>query len=314
MADRRTQPSVGLTVFNKMNTMTTANIIAIQKEIIAMGDKKTTLLAAADAAEKEIKTAAGYKIAIAKAKLRDAETAITEHDAAAAALEKQLPQEETKVWFCRQYAAYELKRDARLATITVLEVKLAEAQEEAKKGAWKWVKAGQPKETSSVTAVRAQISAENTAIAALDEDIKGAKKIVDQYKAQDASDAEFAVWLAGGPKPEYLRIRDEIEHEQFLKECVSLKLPRRGEPYTIKMPVVQQEEVEEPTEWVSMSMEQWALSLMQKPEQPVEVEVFKPSVTGKTPAWITRIIAARAAKKATATVTGNPMLTVMEVA
>ena len=292
------------------NTMNTTEIIALQKEIVSMGDKKTALLAAVAAAMAEVKTAGGYKVSIARAKLRDAETAVVEHDAAVAVLEKQFPPEEAKVWFSKHYAAYELKRDARLAVIASLEEKLTGAIDQTKTSAWKWAKGGPQKETSAVTAVRAQITAEHAAIALLDEENKLIKKMVGQYKIQDASDAEFAAWLADGPKPEYLRIRDEIEQEKFLEECVSLKLPRRG--YTFNIPATPPAEVDEweaPCEWVSTTIEEWAQSLM--PPPPVEeIMVFKPSTRSKTPAWMTRFTAAMARKKAERT----PMLVITEVA
>lgn len=198
----------------------------------------------------------------------------------------ELSTDETKVWFCRYYAEYELAREARLATIADLEVKLAAAQEEAKKGAWKRAKMT----PIGVSALQTQIAAENAAITALDAANKGIIKTIAEYRAKDVRDAEFVVWLAGGPQPEYLRIRDEMEREELHKGCVSLKLSR-GEPFTFTVPSVE----EEPSDWVTMTAEQYLDTLMPPPVEITE-EVFVPSVCGNTPGWITRIVAARAKK------------------
>ena len=281
-------------MYQKMNTN---EIIALQKEIAALEHKKTAAVAEVTVAEVELKAAAGYKSSIARSKVRDAENVVADHDAAIAALREQLSTDKTQVWFCRYYAEYELTRDARLATIADLEVKLAAAQEEAKKGAWKRAKVTSGQPTTGVSALQTQIAAENAAITALEATNKGIIKTIADYRTKDVRDAEFAIWLAGGPQPEYLRIRDEFEREELLRGCVSLKLSR-GEPCTFIVPSVQEEE---PSEWVPMTAEQYLHTLMPPPME-IKEEVFVPSTCGNTPGWITRIVAARAKKVAPITI------------
>lgn len=305
-------------VFNKTITMTINEIIAIQKEIVGMGPKRVTLAAAVTAAGLEAAVVTGYKSTIARAKLREAEAAVVEHDAAVADMEKQLPaDQETMVWFARRFAEYQIKREALEALCADQETQLVAALEEAKKGAWKFTRGGGPaRESSIVTAVRGRIAEVQQRIAALDTDIKGIKKIIDDRRAADVEEAEFANWIAGGPKPEYLRIRDEAEREQFHRECTVLKLPKRGEPYTFRMPVHPDAEEEVVEEWNPMSLDEYIKSLTPtfQEEEKEEIIVFRPSTRGITPAWIKRFTAARAAKKAAAAALASPQLVITEVA
>ena len=298
--------------------MTINEIIALNKQILERMAAAPTVAVAI--AKQEVQAAIGYKATIARAKLRDAEAAVADHEATVAELKAQLPTDEkseTRVWFGRQYAEYEAKREAHLVTVGALEAQLEAALEEAKKGAWKWAKAtpGQIKEGVAVMTLRTQIVAAKKAIEVLDEANKSIKKVVEEYRVQDAQDAEFQIWLNGGAKPEYLRRRDEAERAEFLRTCTVLKLPKRGEPYTFKFATEEEEPVEEPEEWVTMSMEDYVKTLMPSFEAKKKEEevVFKPSTRGGKGAFITRFMAARAARKAAIAAAAAPVLTVSEV-
>ena len=287
--------------------MTINEIIAISKQILEKA--AAAPVAAVLAAKKEVAEASGYKATIARAKLRTAEAAVAEHEATLAMLKAQLPTDETRVWFGQHYAEYDAKREAYLATVAALEVQLIEETAVAKKGAWKFARGAQLKEGSGVTSLRTKIAEVAKAIAALDGDNKTIKKIVDEYRVSDAQEAEFQLWLAGGPKPAYLRQRDEAERAEFLRDCTVLKLPTRGAPYTFTLPVEEPEEEEmgEPVEWVTMSAEDYLKSLIPPRHLQEEVVVFKPSTPGRTSRLAARLMAAKAARKA------GPMLTVSEV-
>ena len=300
--------------------MTINEIIAINKQILERMAAAPTVAVAI--AKQEVASATGYKATIARAKLREAETAVAEHEATVAELKAQLPtgeKSETRVWFGRQYAEYEVKREARLATVAALEAQLEAALEEAKKGAWKWAKAtpGQVKEGTAVATLRNQIAAANKAVVELEDSNKSIRKVVEEYRVADEQEAEFQVWLNGGPKPEYLRRRDEAERAEFLRTCTVLKMPKRGEPYTFKFIDEEPEEEEEPTEWLAMSPEEYLKSLLPPryfAEQKEEVVVFKPSTPGNTSRFLQRFMAAKAARKAAAaTMIAPPTLVVTEV-
>jgi len=290
-------------------TMTINEIIAIHKQILERMVAAPTAEVAA--AKKEVAEATGYKASIARSKLRDAEAAVAEHEATVAALKTQLPTDEmseTRVWFAQRFVEYDTKRETRLTAIAALEVQLDAALEEAKKGEWKWAKAAasQIKEGSFVTTLRSQIAEAKKALTDFDATNIIVKRVIERYHALDAQEAEFKAWIDGGPKPEYLRRRDAAEREKFLRECTVLKLPKRGEPYTFNLSV-RQPEVEEPSHWVDMTIEDYLTSLMPVAEiKEEEVVTFAPSTPGRTALFVARFKAARKLRQ-------NPTLRISEI-
>jgi len=283
--------------------MTIDDLITAQMQIARMNVVRESLVSAVDAATQGLSDVTGYKATIARAKLRDATTVLTEHDQMSAELKGKIESNDPKIWFAGRYALYMLEREKLEAVVAAAAVHLLASQEESKKSAWKWKGKPQAAEPTFVLAARASVAAATARVATLDKNHADVKKFIDGCRVWDKEEAEMQTWFAGGATPASVRAKQEAEQAELDQELVTLK---RG-PCYIEDDV--NEEIEDDRKWVSMTAEEYFQSLM--PTVVVETtvqSVAMPRGLPKTPAWITRITVARAARKT------EPQLMVSEVA
>jgi hypothetical protein len=243
---------------------------------------------------------AGYKLTIARAKLRDAEAALAEHDQSAAALRAQIDGM-SSVWTAGQYALYSMELERLEAAKIGAEKALEEALETAKTGAWKRKGAKAPAEPAIVVRARQVVAASGDAIDQLEERYEAVKAMVRDLRTWQREDQERLAWYAGGPKPEFVKRKDAAELREFLTDCVSLPLPVKGKPFTLPLRRKAEEEAgaeEKPEVWVSMSIEDYIRSLATP--LPVETEPTVASPKKQKPSWVAQYVAARKARLALA--------------
>jgi hypothetical protein len=154
-------------------------------------------------------------------------------------------QQPQQPWIVTKFAVYQQQRDALTQQQQALEKELADAQEDAKKGAWKFVtkkpvksftQKGQSSEQGQAQGQAqehetARVKAARDGIASLQKkltDIDSANTLLreahSEYTLNETRNQEFYAWVAGyGQKPEYLREADDQEHIEFVSQCTVLK-------------------------------------------------------------------------------------------
>jgi hypothetical protein len=158
--------------------------------------------------------------------------------------------------------------------VVAAEERVTEAQTKAKTDAWKWQKRKDIVEPPGVVAARAEVAAAKEAIVTLDEKAGDEKRIIAEFRTEENRDFEMKAWIAGGGKPEFVRIRQEAERKEFLKGCIVLT---RSPPSIVPE---QEEEVEGASPWVALSMEEYLVYLDSLDPKPVE-EKIGPVSTGR---------------------------------
>ena len=279
--------------------MTINTLIDILMQIARLEERRPSLSVAAAAAEDELsKAVAGYKTTIARCKVREAAAALTELDQQLAALQNQtVGSEETMLYFAKSFATYTLKLEALTAARTTADKQLADALEESKKGAWKWQGRKDAGEPAPLLAARKEIAALVTQSEALEKSYSSTKVIIEDHRAEELKDIEFKAWLAGGPKPEFVRLSQEKERDELLKGCVVLKLPTKGMYQITATPIVAEgdTEAERPEgmsdpDWWCMTMEEYIAKHVLPPLEPMKEKEKEKTVTFKakpaTTSWL----------------------------
>jgi len=194
-------------------------------------------------------------------------------------------------WFAGRFADYTLQRSALEIKAAEAEIQLAAALEDAKKGAWKR-KGLDMKETSSVSTIRAQIADVASKIAELDRCYQSTKAIIEDERRMEREANALDAWVHGsGPMPDFVRQRQKQEEAEFVKGCVSLKLPIKTITIKNRMAV---EEV--PAEWSASTSSKVPSISEPEPLTPHVDDVF-PGI-GCTSVWIARFMAEKKARMA----------------
>jgi len=277
--------------------MTINTLIDILTQITRLEERRPNTVGAVAAAEAEaLKAPAGYKTTIARCKVREAVTALTELDQQLVGLKGQtVGSEETMLYFVKSFATYTLKLEALAAARETADAQLAVALEEGKKGAWKWQGRKDVGEPPLVAAARHSVADVTAKLEALEKSYSSTKVIIEDYRSEELKDIEFKAWLAGGPKPEFVRLSQEKERAELLKGCVVLKLPQKGAYKITATPVAESEEEEEESaerpegmpdhDWWCMTMEDYVTKHVLPPFVPMqEKKVIEKTVTFKAKA------------------------------
>jgi len=251
--------------------MTINTLIDTLTQVARLENRRFGLAAAVAVAEADMaKAPAGYKTTIARCKVREATNALEELDQQMKTLHAQTAGcEDATIYFAKSYANYTLKCEKLDAAAVAMDAQLTAALEEAKKGAWKWQGRKDVGEPAAVINVRKEIADVTADREALEKSYAFTKAIIEGYRVEELKDIEFKAWLAGGSKPEFVRLRQEAERMEFLKGCIVLKM---SPPETIlEEEEVEEEEVEaEDPAWWSMSMEEYIGKHVLKKLEPVE--------------------------------------------
>ena len=249
----------------------------------------------ADATKELASGPAGYKLTIARAKLRDAEAALAEHEQSAAALRAQI-EGVPSIWTAGQYALYSLELERLEAAKVDAEKALEEALETAKTGAWK----RKGVESAIVVRARKVVAAAEEAIDQLEERYATVKSMVRDLRSWQREDEERLAWYAGGPKPEFIKRKDAADLREFLADCVSLPLPVKGKPFCLppRRTVAEQEpEAEaEPESWITFSIEEYARTLNATRFEEEEPAIASPTPCKKKASWLGRFKEMRKAR------------------
>lgn len=251
-------------------------IISIFTQIARLLTTRPSLAYANAVAAQDLEKApVGYKTTIARLKMRDAASALASLEQEVEGLRSQVSAaSETMRFFAERYADYLVKREALEAAVVAAEERVTEAQTKAKTDAWKWQKRKDIVEPPGVVAARAEVAAAKEAIVTLDEKAGDEKRIIAEFRTEENRDFEMKAWIAGGGKPEFVRIRQEAERKEFLKGCIVLT---RSPPSIVPE---QEEEVEGASPWVALSMEEYLVYLDSLDPKPVE-EKIGPVSTGR---------------------------------
>ena len=249
----------------------------------------------ADATKELASGPAGYKLTIARAKLRDAEAALAEHDQSAAALRAQI-EGVPSIWTAGQYALYSLELERLEAAKVDAEKALEEALETAKTGAWK----RKGVESAIVVRARKVVAAAEEAIDQLEERYATVKSMVRDLRSWQREDEERLAWYAGGPKPEFIKRKDATDLREFLADCVSLPLPVKGKPFCLPpRRTVAEAEAEaeaEPESWITFSIEEYARTLNATRFEEEEPAIASPTPCKKKASWLGRFKEMRKAR------------------
>ena len=273
-------------------TMSISELISVQRELLSMEAQRSVKARAVESASDAMDlTPMGYKATIARLMLRDATQDLSKHDADVAALTSKLQEaSETKIWFARRYAQYLIRRDALQETKRATDQQLATTLEEEKKGAWKWKGGRRPTDSAAVATLREHLVAIDAATKACEAEHKDTLKIIEEYRSTELRDAEFVAWTMGGPKPEFIRKRQEEEHSEREAGCVTLK----RQPRMVFIPPTEEEE---PSDWICMTIDQYLESLTPKPVEEI-VDTYTQTTTSLSPhSWIPRLIKAQRARR-----------------
>ena len=247
----------------------------------------------ADATKELASGPAGYKLTIARAKLRDAEAALAEHDQSAAALRAQI-EGVPSIWTAGQYALYSLELERLEAAKVDAEKALEEALETAKTGAWK----RKGVESAIVVRARQVVAAAGEAIDHLEERYATVKSMVRDLRSWQREDSERLAWYAGGPKPEFIKRKDAADLREFLADCVSLPLPVKGKPFSLppRRTVAEAEAEAEPESWITFSIEEYARTLNATRFEEEEPAIASPTPCKKKASWFGRFKEMRKAR------------------
>jgi len=268
------------------------------KQIERLGAGRPALEKSVADATKELGAGpAGYKLTIARAKLRDAEASLAEHDQNAAALRAQI-EGVPSVWTAGQYALYSLELERLEAAKVGAEKALEEALETAKTGAWKRKGAKAPAEPAIVVRARQAVAAAGEAIDQLEESYELVKGMVRDLRIWQREDEERLAWYAGGPKPEFIKRKDAADLREFLADSVSLPLPVKGQPFSLpsRRKVAEPEKEPEPESWITFSIEEYARTLNATRFEEEEPEIALPTPCKKKASWLGRFKEMRKAR------------------
>jgi len=288
--------------------MTINTLIDNQTQLARLEARRPGLVASAAAATEALtKAPAGYKATIARLQEREASTLLSELDLQITDLKAQTTEsQETKLYFANSYAAYCLKLEDLEAEKALAEQQLAEALEEAKKGAWKWQGRKDAAEPAPVLAARRALASNVAASAALEKEYASTKTVIAEIRDEEMKDIEFKAWLSGGPKPEFIRLSQEAERKEMLEGCITLSL--RTDRLHRLLPEADAEaeaEAEDPA-WWSMTVAQYIDSLLVKEKEKgkekekVKEKVLISSRMETTSSWIQRFVQLRKERLAAA--------------
>lgn len=186
-------------------------------------EKKQTAL---EAAETELAaTPDGYKQTIARCKVRDAESA---RDAIADQLDElastiPAPTEIKGSFYVQRIAELRIQRRAKEATLKENAALLDAELTALKSGPWRRKDAPMPPTILRLQAMETKIQADITSIA---RQIAELAKEMDGFDDLTRNSEAMYRWVEeDGPTPQCVIDRDRREREEFLKNCVVLKIP-----------------------------------------------------------------------------------------
>ena len=231
--------------------------------------------------------------------------------------------QQTQPWLVTKFAVYQQQRDALTQQQQVLEKELADALEDAKKGAWKFVtkkpvksftQKGQSSEQAQAQAQSqaqghetARVKTARDGIASLQKkltDFDSANALLreafSEFTLLETRNQEFDAWVAGCGQvamPAHLREADEEEFNEFVKQCTVLKRVPLPKPFPTHDESLLADKWEPTTiEWYLRTYE--TTSRVQQPvfEDPVVVEQ-RLKLEKKREQFIQSIVARRADEK-----------------
>ena len=273
-----------------MFTMPIDHIIETHDKIAMASAEHIAKKKEIEAAHVELAAATGYKATIARSRLRDAETAVSDIGATLDLLKAALPTcppGQPIVWFAGRFSDYMRQRAVLEEKAAEAEKQLTAALEEAKKGAWKR-KGLETKETIPVSAARKQSDDIAAKLAELDRCFQTTKTIIEDERRLESESNALNAWVHGdGPMPAFIRQRQKEEEAELEKGCVSLKLPIK----TITLTNRETIEVEVPAEWTSAPV-----AMTPDIEETPHVDDVFPGI-GCTSVWIARFVAEKKEKE-----------------
>ena len=233
--------------------------------------------------------------------------------------------QQTQPWLVTKFAVYQQQRDALTQQQQVLEKELADALEDAKKGAWKFVtkkpvksftQKGQEQgqghtqepaqgqaqghETARVKTARDGIASLQKKLTDFDSANTLLREAYSEFTLLETRSQEFDAWVAGCGQvamPAHLREADEEEFNEFVKQCTVLKRVPLPKPFPTHDETPSTDKWEPTTiEWNLRNYE--TTSRVQQPvfEDPVVVEQ-RLKLEKKRAQFIQSIVARRADEK-----------------
>lgn len=266
--------------------------------------KKRTVAEAEAAVEN-----AGWNKSAALRKVREAEEALAAQVAEVGELEDTLPpmRDDGTRWLFTRVAEVRIERGDLEKRLGAAETTLEEALAEAAKDSWKWksrAAAGAAAEPKAVTAAREALAALKKEISVHGDQNKEIAAMFDAHVTAAQEAAEVAAWAAGGyegERPECIQRAEREFAEEMAEGCERIALPRKL-PYiavTTCAPLVEEyldPDLDPAVEWgTPLSVEAYLNQLVPPPPPKEE---FVSSSTGRTPAWIKRMLEGRKAARA----------------
>lgn len=254
---------------------------------------------------------AGWNVSAAKRKVAAAEEALAAQEAEIAELRAGLPEfpDDGSRWLFGRVAEIRVERGVLERRIAKAEAAMQEATAEAEKDAWKWksrAAAGGPAEPKALTEAREDVARARGALKSHEEDNAQTLTMYDAHLTSAREQAEISAWAAGGyegERPECIERAAREFAEEMAEGCDRLSLKRAVHlPIFVSVgPMPPEESHPDPildpsVEWgTPISAEEYLNQLVPPPPP---AEEFRPSTTGRMPAWIKRMMEAKKAHAA----------------